>query len=253
MAAPGFVGRMPDRARRRAIQPGRRIAIGDALGADLVDMDIAAYIAPPMASTTRLATGTPCQVTEKRRQITSGTAQPSRHASMRTPKDTPCGHRPYEAFPKRSQGVPRPCLEAFAGVTFPAAAPRCWDRPRWRRENIGMPTSEPIGLSELIQRVKADLLSEKPTDDVPLFSLDEVKLELKVTITREGKGGINVHVVELGGSVRGEDVQTVTVTLTPWLSKQERLESMDPNKKRKMEKEASRIATKRQRGSAVTR
>jgi len=42
--APGFVGRMPLRARRRAIQPGRRTATGgDPLGADLVDMDIAEY------------------------------------------------------------------------------------------------------------------------------------------------------------------------------------------------------------------
>jgi hypothetical protein len=60
---------------------------------------------------------------------------------------------------------------------------------------------EPIGLSELIGRVKTDLLTHQPTDDLPpLFSVDEVKLELKVTVTREVKGGLKVYVIELGGS-----------------------------------------------------
>ena len=45
---------MPPRARRRAIQPGRRTAIDvDELGEDLVDMDIIAYIRPPITSTPR--------------------------------------------------------------------------------------------------------------------------------------------------------------------------------------------------------
>ncbi len=48
---------MPPRARRRTIHPGRRTAIAvDELGEDLVAMDIAAYIRPPIANTARLAT-----------------------------------------------------------------------------------------------------------------------------------------------------------------------------------------------------
>ena len=111
-----------------------------------------------------------------------------------------------------------------------------------------MATQEPIGLSELIERVKADLLSDNPADDLPpLFSLDEVKLELKVTVTREIKGGIKVYVVELGGGGTRDDVQTVTVTLTPWLSKAARLKSLTPEKKQQLREASSRITRKTRR------
>ncbi|MHC0068516.1 trypco2 family protein [Nostoc sp. UIC 10890] len=82
-----------------------------------------------------------------------------------------------------------------------------------------------IGLAELIEHIKQELLSteaegEKP---IPLFSVDQVSLELQVTARKEGKAGIKVYVVELGGGGSRDDVQKVTVTLTPLLSKEERI------------------------------
>lgn len=82
-----------------------------------------------------------------------------------------------------------------------------------------------IGLAELIEQIKQELLSteaegEKP---IPLFSVDQVNLELQVTARKEGKAGIKVYVVELGGGGSRDDVQKVTVTLTPLLSKEERI------------------------------
>lgn len=82
-----------------------------------------------------------------------------------------------------------------------------------------------IGLAELIEQIKRELLSteaegEKP---IPLFSVDQVNLELQVTARKEGKAGIKVYVVELGGGGSRDDVQKVTVTLTPLLSKEERI------------------------------
>jgi Trypsin-co-occurring domain 2 len=82
-----------------------------------------------------------------------------------------------------------------------------------------------IGLAELIEHIKQELLStevegEKP---IPLFSVDQVNLELQVTARKEGKAGIKVYVVELGGGGSRDDVQKVTVTLTPLLSKEERI------------------------------
>ncbi|MFW9259594.1 trypco2 family protein [uncultured Nostoc sp.] len=82
-----------------------------------------------------------------------------------------------------------------------------------------------IGLAELIEQIKQELLSteaegEKP---IPLFSVDQVSLELQVTARKEGKAGIKVYVVELGGGGSRDDVQKVTVTLTPLLSKEERI------------------------------
>ncbi|MEH2146786.1 trypco2 family protein [Nostoc sp.] len=82
-----------------------------------------------------------------------------------------------------------------------------------------------IGLAELIEQIKQELLSteaerEKP---IPLFSVDQVSLELQVTARKEGKAGIKVYVVELGGGGSRDNVQKVTVTLTPLLSKEERI------------------------------
>jgi hypothetical protein len=45
-----------------------------------------------------------------------------------------------------------------------------------------------------------------------------------VTVSREGKGGIRVYVLELGGGASRGDVQKVTVKLKPLLSGEERRE-----------------------------
>jgi hypothetical protein len=42
-------------------------------------------------------------------------------------------------------------------------------------------------------------------------------------IRKEAKGGLQIHVIELGGGASRDDVQTVKVTLTPLLSKEERV------------------------------
>jgi len=88
-----------------------------------------------------------------------------------------------------------------------------------------MSDENPIGLTELIEQVKRELLSTEidTPEATPFFSVDEVTLELQVTVSKEGKGGVNIHVVEFGGGVKRDDVQTVKVTLTPLLSKEERV------------------------------
>lgn len=113
--------------------------------------------------------------------------------------------------------------------------------------------TESIGLIELLERLKADLLSA-PADDAPMFSIDEVKLELKVAVTRSAEGGIHVYVVQLGASGKRDDVQTVTVTLTPWLNKKKRLKSMPAERRQLMKKATSQISTSHGNGaSSVTR
>src|SRR5579859_468433 len=87
---------MPARARRRAIQPGRRAAIAVDELIDLVDLDMATYITPPTANTSRLATGTPCHSTENNRQRTLTTS------GMRL---LPTPHCESEAGQERAVGV----------------------------------------------------------------------------------------------------------------------------------------------------
>ena len=88
-----------------------------------------------------------------------------------------------------------------------------------------MPEEKLIGLAELIEEVKRELLSttsDKQTE-VPLLSVDTVELELQVTVRKEGKAGLKVYVFEAGGGGSHDDVQKVKVTLSPLLSKEMRL------------------------------
>jgi Trypsin-co-occurring domain 2 len=82
-----------------------------------------------------------------------------------------------------------------------------------------------IGLAELIEKVKSELLSKESGADgtEPLFSVEEVTLELQVTVRKEGNAGVKIYVIEAGGNVSRSDVQVVTVKLTPLLSKEDRI------------------------------
>lgn len=83
-----------------------------------------------------------------------------------------------------------------------------------------MPEEKRIGLDELIKQIRLELLNQGG-DTVPLFSVDQVELELQVTIHWEGNAGIKIYVVQVGGNVNRDSIQKVKVTLTPLLDKQE--------------------------------
>ena len=80
-----------------------------------------------------------------------------------------------------------------------------------------------IGLTELIYQVKRELLSSesRQNDPVPLFAVDEIELEVAITVSREGQAGINIQVFSLGGGGSREDAQTVRVKLKPLRTREE--------------------------------
>lgn len=93
-------------------------------------------------------------------------------------------------------------------------------------------SGETIGLSELIDKVKQDLLfqaSQKPNgkgDIPPILFVDSVELELQVTVKREGNAGVKIDVLSVGGGQAGgavaqEKVHTVKVTLSPLFEKEQ--------------------------------
>ena len=85
--------------------------------------------------------------------------------------------------------------------------------------------TQPIGLSELIDQVKQELLTPPDKDgEPPVFFVDSVELELQVTAKREGNAGVKIDVVsigggEAGGALRQEKTHTVKVTLSPLFEK----------------------------------
>ncbi|MBD2073043.1 hypothetical protein H6F86_03900 [Phormidium sp. FACHB-592] len=90
---------------------------------------------------------------------------------------------------------------------------------------------QPIGLAELIQQVKQELLSTVPgkAKEAPILFVSGVEVEAQVTVKREGKAGIKIDVLsvgggELGGGVSRDDVHKVKVTLSPLFDKERLLE-----------------------------
>jgi Trypsin-co-occurring domain 2 len=91
--------------------------------------------------------------------------------------------------------------------------------------------TQSIGLAELIQQVKKDLLEPglDRKSDPPLLFVESVELELQVTARREGNAGIKLDVLsigcgEAGGSLSHEQVHTIKVQLSPLFDKAQLLE-----------------------------
>lgn len=86
-----------------------------------------------------------------------------------------------------------------------------------------------VTLSQLIDQVREELLlprqASTPEAMYPLLFVEEVELEIGVTISSgvEGSGKVNVQVVELSSGVDKSNEQThrVKIKLTPLLSKDE--------------------------------
>jgi hypothetical protein len=82
-----------------------------------------------------------------------------------------------------------------------------------------------IGLSELVEKVKAELLSPpNKNKEVPFLFVESVELELQVTVKRDGKAGVKIDVLsiggaELGGGLGQDNVQKVKVKLSPLFDK----------------------------------
>lgn len=85
-----------------------------------------------------------------------------------------------------------------------------------------------IGLTELIYQVKRELMQpeEGEADPVPLLAVEEVELEIAVTVSKTVEAGLNIQVIQLGGGGERSDVHTVRVKLLPLLTREERLSEL---------------------------
>ena len=87
-------------------------------------------------------------------------------------------------------------------------------------------SNQSIGLVELIEKVKADLLTRSKSDSAPFLFVDSVELQLQVVVKKDAKTGLKVDVIGIGGveggaNVGQQNVQTVKVSLSPLFSKEE--------------------------------
>ena len=122
---------------------------------------------------------------------------------------------------------------------------------------------ELISLSELIDKVKADLLSQVHANslDTPLLFIDEIQITAQVVVKREqgeaGKAGLNISVLGLGvnagvdtkSTVAHELTQSLTIKLTPLYSKAEYLQTLTEEQKAKIKKASKTTARANDDGS----
>lgn len=88
--------------------------------------------------------------------------------------------------------------------------------------------NNPIGIRELIERVKAELTAPH-SGDKPIFALSRVELTISFTVERNHEGSIDLHVIKTGVAKTTTEVQTVVVTLDPLITPEKLGEGMTPN------------------------
>jgi hypothetical protein len=109
-------------------------------------------------------------------------------------------------------------------------------------------TSEPyelISLSELIEQIKRDLMANRQSD--PALYIDGIEVSAQVVATRNktegGNAGIGLAVLGLKAdagldshSTLGSQLtQTVTIKLSPLLSREEIVRQLDPDARKEVE------------------
>lgn len=75
-------------------------------------------------------------------------------------------------------------------------------------------TSKPIGIKELIERVKSELMQTHDTSQ-PVFVIGDIELEIGFSVERSASGGLDLQVVQIGGAAAKTETHTVRVRLEP--------------------------------------
>lgn len=75
-------------------------------------------------------------------------------------------------------------------------------------------TPKSIGITELIERVKSELMQPHDTSQ-PAFVIGEIELEISFSVERSASGGLDLQVVQIGGAAAKTETHTVRVRLEP--------------------------------------
>jgi len=115
-----------------------------------------------------------------------------------------------------------------------------------------------LGISDVLDRLKNEFEEiEKSAEGKKGkygFDVDKIELELAFTVSKKGKGGINLAIVEAGGEYEKQDIQKIKLELEPYKIKDEsepdykewkRLGGYDDHKK-------SRISLKKARRKKIS-
>ena len=74
-----------------------------------------------------------------------------------------------------------------------------------------------LGLADVIEGLREELSAaiDQGADQQLQFALDPIELTLQTVVSKEGGGKVGWKVLEVGGTAKSADTQTLTLRLTP--------------------------------------
>jgi len=106
-----------------------------------------------------------------------------------------------------------------------------------------------VTFQQLIDQVKKELTPQFDEPENPLFLVEKIEIQVAVKISSEGKGGVNLQIVELGGGISKENSNIITVSLTPIIPPEQLRQLLDSATKRQVTKESTRRLIKGAEGN----
>jgi len=101
--------------------------------------------------------------------------------------------------------------------------------------------SQGISIQKLIDQVRRELLEPTKVSEYPVFFVENVELELVVSITKGAEGEVSISVLDtlsgkFGGKESKEAAHTIKVSLTPMVTLDEIKDEIDPKTYQKIKK-----------------
>jgi len=82
-----------------------------------------------------------------------------------------------------------------------------------------------IGVTEILDKLKNEFSAiEKASEKMQKgygFDVEEIELELQFAVTKGGKAGVNLMIVEAGGKYDKQEIQTIRIKLNPYKLEEE--------------------------------
>jgi hypothetical protein len=96
-----------------------------------------------------------------------------------------------------------------------------------------------IGIADLISRLKSELL-ENQDNEVSVFAISGVEVEVSFTVESTRDGGIDIKVIQAGVKQTSADIQTIKIALSPLLTIDELKAELSPDDMQKIKKTVMR-------------
>lgn len=92
-----------------------------------------------------------------------------------------------------------------------------------------MPDTAPIGITQLIDRIKDDL--QQAQKNIPIFKIKQVELEIAFTVEDKKGGGFEIQILKAGLERTNSNVQTIKIVMEMLTESEIRALDLSPEQK----------------------